>query len=528
MNINLYLAILFFYVISSCSSDKKIENSQPITIHPIEQAFVDASINYKIPKRFLMAVAYLESRLNPSISYSLKGKEKLTISIGETAFGKSRKELGITENPDRDKLEIQIDAYARWLSRAIKELDLNLPKNPKNPEELFLWVWEIAKFHRQETVGRRNIRTIFAKELITVLNDGYIWQDKNSQKLIILKKEEKQILIDEFESENKILLNLINTRNAEIPSAVFFPLLPSQPDDEEFIPQGIEIRHCPFSLSACLALQSSNEKNAQVFKAHYVIPPSAQSSSDILQLARHNTKVKSFNNDGQQTKSNKIVILLVGKSGRLKDGIQFDVNPKWLTKWQLLNIAELISGNFGICDVLNIKFQNKFPFDKNTCRSFGQGVVAKVYKGDGPMLWGEIPDLDPAVLSAYLEEPGGLSGVTQIKFTKDNRVYEAGVINFETAFQFNARSLDLEKLVRCNDNKLVWAALATGKQLRAKTKLHFEEEIYSQGPNGDGVHFIRARVYDRSGKLIGWDIKNFILKEFEEESNQVHRECYNY
>lgn len=492
----------------------------------VELAFNEAARSSAVPKRLLMAVGYLESRLDPNAASTKQGGLRLSPSYGESAFGLGRKELGIAKHPDQDLLATQIKAYGEWLAQKAEGLELS--REPKSAQEIFAWVWEIAKFHRHHSIGERNLRTLFAKELLDVLNTGFVWQDPKSKAVLRLKAAPEELRAEDLSPENQVLLRLVKTRSSEVPAALFFPLLPSSPDSKTNVPKGIEVIHCPFSLSACLAMQTKEGKRTGLFEAHYAIPPASKGDTEILQLARHATKLRYRDKNGILKENDNIVIMLAGHSGRIVDGKRISANPQWLSQRQLLDLAELVATSFGICDVLRIRHGEQFGLSGSDCKSYGKGVRARLLASQGPISWGDIPDLDPKILAAYLQSPGGLSGATAISFTEDDRVYKAGTVDFQLAFQISARTIDLEKLVRCDDGRLVWAALATAKEVRGKTKLEYSEEFYTSGPNGTGDHFLRTRSYDKSGQLIGWDLQNFMITDFESPPAQTNRECLIY
>ena len=131
---------LLFFVSCGDSGDKHKGSKGPDS--PVEQAFLEGGAKYGIPPRLMMAVAYLESRMNPRKAFTLYGEEEKGPVIGQTAFGISRQDLGVVEGADGDSFKIQIAAYGQWLAEKFKGLEL--PKDPASSEEKYL---HISKFY---------------------------------------------------------------------------------------------------------------------------------------------------------------------------------------------------------------------------------------------------------------------------------------------------------------------------------------------------------------------------------------------
>ena len=96
----------------------------------VEKTFEKSANENKIPVRLMMAAAFVESNMSPireSAPYNDDNLKFLGTTLTETAFGLTRKELGLTKSDD--DLKIQIDAYAKWVRAKVDELSSGLCKN---------------------------------------------------------------------------------------------------------------------------------------------------------------------------------------------------------------------------------------------------------------------------------------------------------------------------------------------------------------------------------------------------------------
>ncbi len=139
----------------------------------LETTFDDAAAKYKIPKRLLVAVGFQASNLNAKSAsapyFQIEGdatKRSLGFPVTETAFGLTRKSLGLKSDASGDALSTQIDAYAKWLSKHL-EGTRGLKADAAAPNDVFLWLWEIS---RVQIATDRNVRSIWVRDMINLLN----------------------------------------------------------------------------------------------------------------------------------------------------------------------------------------------------------------------------------------------------------------------------------------------------------------------------------------------------------------------
>ena len=89
------------------------------------------------------------------------------------------------------------------------------------------------------------------------------------------------------------------------------------------IPTGILVTHCPFDVSTCLALQSTKANNTKQVRlgAHYIIPSDTEALRRPIKILPHREPVLLTDPQGGiMTVTNRIVVMLTGKSGRYVEG----------------------------------------------------------------------------------------------------------------------------------------------------------------------------------------------------------------
>jgi hypothetical protein len=520
------ILLLTSFALACGSKDKGRSTSPPMG--SVEAAFHQAGSKYQLPTRMLMAVAYLESRLDGSKSSSIyfdsqsadTESHQKGLSVAETAFGLSRQTLNIDSEVDGNDIKVQIDRYGEWLSTRLKERNIVLPGNPVGAEAIFDWIWELAAAHRDHPTHSRNVQTIFAKEMIDILNNGFFWQDPASGDILRFQKEATPLTVDQLPQHKQSLFQL-TTQRPEVDSAQFLRLgLVSDPSIENK-PKHIYVIHCPFSLSACLNLQQQETDQAVRLEAHYVIPPSAEFTLEPLQLTKHHNTVRLSDRKGRiDFVTDGVVVMLTGHSGRIVDGYRKPGNPTWFTKWQLEQMGNLIND---ICLTLE---RDGFT-TLGECVKLNSGVRFQEQGRSENVRWGDIPDFDPLIFYTYVEKPGGLDGETGFDVTSLAGGFLAGQeIPIKLMFNRQVKHIELERIVRCQDEKLTWA-LVGREEVRSENQFIFKKRFWDAGPNGNGSQYLRARVYGTDGQLIGWHIAEFFLRDFEQERSVVSPEaCY--
>lgn len=507
-----------FYAVS-CGGDG--ETASPVQKSGYQQTVEAQAAGQKIPSRILLAVGYLESRLSPTASKALYMNPKTTgddgtrgLPISETAFGISSLDLGLEGNPNKTDLIEQAKAYAIWLRAKIEAENVNLPEKLNTTEDKIRWIWEVSQYHRVGTRVRNDVRSIFARELVKVLNEGFYWQNKETGETIVLPPESKRILKEDMPEAYQTLLQLGTSTRTDIPNVEFLPLA-TLIGEEGNRPNHVEIIHCPLSLSGCLELQTQLGDGDIKMEAHYIVPANRDIVDGPIQIARHTRAVKLTDHQGNhRIVDNAIVVMLVGSSGKFEDGYRVDANPKWLSKQQIIDLTSVVGS---VCQL----FEQEGTSTLDSCLTLPvnrtrlerellfQTPVGASYR------WGDIPDFDARIFASYFMNPGTkLPGAAS--FTSEQYRSTSGKdISLSIGFTDRVRLVVYERLVRCPDKSLKWAKVYE-QQVRDTTKSNFTTRLWDAGPNGNGTQYYRAKVYSKD-QLIGWDISEVYLSHFEDQ-----------
>lgn len=545
-----YLLIVNIAMLGGCGKKPAKGGGGSAPVGAIEVAFIKTAAETGVPVRYMMAVAWLESRLTATAAtanYLSEDDGDQAVARGtvmtETAFGLTQEALGLDlALPDSSTLPAQIAAYGLTVQRLLRENNLTLPPNPVSEEDKFNWMASLAAVHRQGLAQRRNVRVLFAEELIKVLNEGFVWQDPDNEgERLQLQPEQPPIDVSKFPQNGQAWFQL-DKDIGDIDRATFMPLASVSTGSFSNKPKRVEVIHCPLSLSACLELQTrcvepatnpaSDDgdapdnraprcKESDVYlAAHYVIPPLSPADEGaqrpkILQVVRHKNALVLTNSLGQNTViDDAIVIMLAGNSGRILSGARRPAIPAWFTDRQLRAMAQVVN------DVCTLMWQeNPKTVDRNACMSSrGDNGVRFRHQIGQEYRWGDIADFDPTIFDAYLASPTGLGTEAAFEFAGNRREYRAGEsIQFTTLFSSNARSVELERLSRCRDGRVVWEPVDNQPVLPGHTRHTFNRILLDSGPNGNGDQFFRARIYERGeGKLLGWTIDRVVLSDYEE------------
>lgn len=502
---------------AGCGSRKPGEGGGGPTAGKTETAFVDAAVQYGIPVRMLLAVAFKESGMNPlpGSSTYVTSENVLGISLAETAFGLSRKKIGLPEEDSSNVLEVQIDAYAKWVAEALEEKDLNLDPNSREPDELYNWIWQLAQLHRDGQNTRRNVQILFTMELMAKLNYGDFWQDPESGETINLEKESTPLSIDKFPAHIRENMRLF-TGASDVYAAQYFELTWQQSNDLRNVPNHIRVIHCPFSLSACLELQNpTEEKDAIRLNAHYVIPPDKSVVQKPLQIAQHRSVLLLTDNRGEpESVQDALIVMLTGNSGSYAKGQRIRTNPKWFNPYQLQQMGTIIRN---VCPRIQADINENLDISK--CVSpRGDGGIRFYHQGNSEQYqWGDIPDFDESIFQAYVDTPDALGGQARFQFPDGKNVYNATQpVSFNVRFIKGTAKVVLEHMESCPDGKLIWAVKE--QQLVRNTDVRgFQTTLFYKGPNGNGQHFFRTMVYDKEGNLQGWNIEDIYLRNYDDE-----------
>ena len=347
-----------------------------------------------------------------------------TIPLAESVFGLPFTTLGLTDLEGRKNFDLatQIDAYANWVNKKLNESHIELPLDTSNPDNLYNWMWQLAKFHRPAESNTKNVQIVFTKELLSVLNKGAMWQDPETGDLLSFEANNPQIsLLDfSFTIQNNLMLD---TEVSEIFSVDYFQLAYRQKSTVKNIPTGILVTHCPFEVSTCLAMQNQKTENSSVVRlgAHYIIPSDTESLKRPIKILPHREPVKLTDPQGGiMTITNRIVIMLTGRSGRYVEGIRKHANPTWMTDYQLKQLGKLTDS---ICQLISSE-NSAANLDK--CKSFAGEQGVRVFHGRGEVYrWGDVPDYDASLFKNYISNPETLDGLVTLNFP-GNKLYNAG------------------------------------------------------------------------------------------------------
>ncbi|NRA44130.1 MAG: hypothetical protein HRU09_04130 [Oligoflexales bacterium] len=514
---NRYTLWLLTVSLLACGGGQK-PRSDFETYSPAEKAFINAARAYKIPVRFLVAIAHVESNLSPSSATTLYANAPLGPRAGESAFGISRTKLGVPEGQSGDQLELQIEAYSRWVT---SQLPQGLSDNIKDDEDKFNWIWSLAALHRENDATS----SLFAKEVIEALNEGFHWIDPKSGDVIQFPAEEPAINVTNLRDVSRNHLKILSlTRTSPVDSARVLVLSGQHDYGQKQSPRGIEVIHCPFSFSSCIEMQYYDGKENKDFHlgAHFIIPQKESLSKWPLQLARYDDSVPQMSADGNiDLSTDKVIIMLTGLSGRMVSGIRTPASPSWLTPWQLQRMGELVQD---ICDMLVIEYEDsENPLSRGECMEVGTGGTGFSYQKMGePFYWGAISDFDASIFTSYIFKSDQFSGKTVFEYPLKKQIFSKNEpISLNLTFGLRAKNIHFEHLVRCPENNRVLWTTSSREQVRSQVNFLFEKQLHDAGPNYNGTHYIRAKVFGESGELIGWDLATVYLSDYEQTSQGI-------
>ncbi len=510
---------------TTCGDADKKGGGGKVPMSKVEQEFHRHAQSQRIPVRMLMAAAFTESKMNAapaSAVYTNGGNETnrrtLGFALTENAFGIPQQTLGLVGHEQAHELEVQIEHYAKWIRAELDAAQIELNPAPATPAEKFQWIWQLAQLHRRGEAQRRNVRVVFARNLIETLNQGDVWQDPRDAQILELKKEQPAINVEDFDEPDRRLFQLRDDSSQIGNNARQFELTTIPSNEQKNQPTRIHVIHCPLNLSACLELQNparTGDSEQARLRAHYVIPPNQNIVEKPLQVTPHENVVEITDNAGKSTVINDaIVIMLVGQSGRYVEGIRTYADPTWFSSWQLSHLGVIVSA---VCTKLKEK-NEAIDFSKCVTPNSKTGVTFQHQSSQSFYQWGDIPDYDETIFWAYLSSDDYMiNGEATLRLASERKAYQAGEqIPLKANFQVNAKLIQLERAVRCTDQqqKLVWAPVHS-ESIRSKTTKDFTQVVFDGGPNDNGRHFYRLLIYDAQSELIGWSMVDFYLTKFE-------------
>ena len=513
------LLTLSLAIAPACGPKKSKQAPAGPGISPIEAAFATAARTHNLPQRMIMAVGYLESGLNPTASTASYDGRIVGPAIGDSAFGIDRAALGLNSDAE-PSLENQIDAYARWLRSQLTGLETL----PTSSDDKFTWLVQIGNAHRGEQFT--NVRAVFLRELIDTMNEGFTWKDPVDGSIRQFAKENPPIDPEKLLQMNRNLMDLfVQPANSQF--ADLFPeIRPNVNPGEGIRPRGIVINHCPFSLSACLKMQLSEQDGRQMYLgAHYFIPPEEKSYPKAIQISLENNPVPYLDQLGARLESDRVIITLVGKSGYIDKGVRRQANPRWLTKWQLQTLGTLVEN---VCQRLSRRLPEP-DITLEDCRTVGKGILFQTSEGRSQQKWGDIADFDEPIFTSHIKKfTDTHEGVS---FSENGKTSQSSPISINLDFLANAKAVVLQQLVRCQDNRLRWYSFLS-RPVGSQTTFAYPYPVDDPGPNGNGEHFFRAKVYGPPGedghhKILGWDITSVFLKDYDAQGTPYLEDACN-
>ena len=494
--------------------------------HPLKRSFATAATQNRMPVQLLLATAWLESRLTANAAGVVYDTDvRIGTQNAQTAFGVPQHKLVPFSRTEEDltQLDAQVTAYARLVRAHLDDNSIKLDTNVNRNQHILAWVQALARLQRTGDQYRNNTRSLFALEMLAVLNSGFEWRDPTTGEEIVLPPHHQRLERVHIPYPAQQFFNL-RTTAAQLYQAHW--LLPTQPQVRrgENRPRRILITHCPFSLSACLELQNAQQAdNSVALQAHYIIPANANVIDYPLQVAPHDRRLLVTTPDGQaELQQDKIVIMLSGHSGRIVDNVRVAADPTWQSGFQLewlgYMVKELCTAHLGLRSTTQIQSCSNLQHTDTR-------VEFRVNQA-GPKAnhrWGEIADFDRNIYTAYLQQPQQLQTEFIWLDQRTNGKYSRGE-TIRLALPSNGRNwYVLEKLVRCpNNGKLLYVPV-TQSESNASGQQQFSVMFYDRGPNGDGTQFLRAKVF-KQDKLQAWAVGRLKIADYDQEADSIYYE----
>lgn len=514
------VALVLAASLNGCGKSES-KPTNPLVLPPIQQALSTSSSTQRIPAEILASVLFKESGFSGTASSTLYGAENEAIGpkLGETAVGLSRNTLGLDTSVKSDSIPVQLEAYGKWVRFNLDEAQLDLPTTLTRPDDVYDWVWNIARMHYPDSSSPKNIQILFAMELIKTLNQGFIWQDPSSNERLVLPPRVPTVSVADFSPTVQANLQF-DSRLSDILAADFLQLTYYNESNILNRPRRIEVVHCSYSLSNCLGNQL-DATTPSPLQAHYVIPSDYTVLPRPVKILPHTTPVRRLNEAGQvQTISDAVVIMLVGQSGRYVNGKRTQVNPNWYTKEQLAALGKVI---IGLCQALP---RENALVTVEECSTIGKGITFADANRHSRFQLGDIPDFEPSIFETFVRSPGNINGSVGAALPGNAKTFAAGTaIPIEFTFIKGTARLEVQRLERCTSGKTVWVPINT-QFLRSVDRKTIDITLYDAGPNQNGQQFIRAMAYAADGSFMNWSNTDYYLTNFERSavsSNSV--EC---
>ena len=502
----LFAIIVLFALtcLNNCGPDSEENNSYtPLSV--AESSFNEASEQYKIPKKILALTAFVESGGFDNTFELWEGQNLKPSQLGRSLFGLTPSQVTFNEKDTENTWKNQISNYAHWLNGQVTLSQL--PKKILSVQDKFKWIWAVAKVHR----SHKNTQAVFAHELIKSFNKG-------AQFAIYSVKEKMTILPDktpldlgklDFYARRSLR---IETQRGELLFARRMILPRSSASIKSQNATGIEIIHCPKKLSACLEMQFLADSPASL-QTHYIIPQDDEISG-VLQVNLHDEAVRYRNKEGQLVyRDGRIVIMLVGESGIFKSGKRSESRPLWLTKWQIKKMGKLIRELCYEMGQKNSSSEEEASSFYQECIQNEEKVRYQTMQNPSKAYWGDLPDYDQTLFTSYKKSLDSSEEASFLPTHGGTKLIQAGSpFSLRLSFHQSIAHVEIEQLYKCSDGSFRWALLSSDS-IHNKNSLEKTKTLWNLGPNGDGKHFFRMKVYSDTGSFLGWDIQQLEVQK---------------
>ena len=191
--------------------------------HPIKRSFVVAAEQNHVPIQLLLATAWLESRMTANATGVVYNNDiRLGIQSAETAFGVPLHKLTpfSREEEDLTQLDTQVAAYARLVRAHLDDHSIHLDTNMHENKHVLAWVQELAQLQRTGDKYRNNTRSLFALEMLAVLNNGFEWRDPITGEEIVLPPSSSTAQTDTYPLPCTAIFQSSHHRGAALPSTL--------------------------------------------------------------------------------------------------------------------------------------------------------------------------------------------------------------------------------------------------------------------------------------------------------------------
>lgn len=509
----IFMFLGIFMVFLACNESKKGNDASQPENRTVNSLKAIAG-NHKVPFDFILAVAILESNLNPVPQGLIYTGTRIQLPTAQSAFGHSFRFLGLENDPNNDKINVQMEAFIVKFNSFLAERSIKLPHNPGNLRDRFQWIWELAQFQRSGDLVHNNTRKIFTKELINILNGHHYLPIASTTDYLTQTPQSPKIDIDQI-PEIQTNLNLSYSL-AEITGARYFEN-DNTPSTIKNKPTHVKIVHCPKSISSCLEIFKLNS-DFQMGKisGHYIIPQDKSIFEKPIQITYHDLPILKTASDGVlKIQDDAITIILTGKSGHYVEGKRELADPTWFKDYQLKQLGALLDQ---ICKKIHSVTSN--PSAYNECKTPSDESIYRprfyLRNSNEEYKWGQIPDFNKSIVWGYLIDPTLSTQDLYLKHISNNQIYDAyKEIEIKSNLPLGTKILQIDISGRCENNHLVWQivqrnAVNNLNEYSAKFKL------YGKGPNNNGDHFVRFLASDMNGKLLAWNTTKLTISNYDQ------------